>query len=489
MKKKLGINAIISLISQIVISLFGLVIPRLVLLHYGSDVNGLTSTITQVFSYLALLEAGISQAAKNALYPYIKDKENNVTNINHILSISKQYYKKMTIIYGGIVLVLSIVLPFVIKTDVNWITIFFLVIIEGISGVVSFYFIQNWATILTVDGKTYFNSFSELLNKSIFYIVKIVLVLFNVNIIFIQVGSVIGILIKLLLYYVYIKRNYSWVKYEKTSEKLKDRNSYIITEIAWTIFSSTDIIVLSLFCSATLSSVYYVYSMIFNTLNLILNTIYQSVVYKLCQDYFADIDKYKITHDKFNIFFVSTINILMCVGYILIIPFVKLYTAGVDDVNYIYEYIPIFFSVIQLLSWSRYVSGNLTGLSGYAKQTSYISLLEAILNIILSIILVNFYGIYGVLIATVVALPLKVIFTNYISERKVLKRNPIRTITIYISNYIIFIATIIINKFFLKLQIDNYISFILYGIILTLIYTVIIYLINFLINIKILKKH
>ena len=77
---------------------------------------------------------------------------------------------------------------------------------------------------------------------------------------------------------------------------------------------------------------------------------------------------------------------------------------------------------------SRYVNGNLTGLAGYAKSTSYISLAEAVINMVLSIVLVQKYGITGVLFATVIALPIKVIWCIYISDKKVLHRSLAKTI-------------------------------------------------------------
>ena len=74
--------------------------------------------------------------------------------------------------------------------------------------------------------------------------------------------------------------------------------------------------------------------------------------------------------------------------------------------------------MIRILSWSRYVTGNLTGLAGYAKQTSYISMLEAFMNIFISIVLVQKMGIMGVLIGSTIALPVKVIYCAYISDKK-----------------------------------------------------------------------
>lgn len=49
-------------ISQVVTLLLGIIIPKLMIVSYGSEVNGLLSSIRQVFVYVALLEAGIGTA-------------------------------------------------------------------------------------------------------------------------------------------------------------------------------------------------------------------------------------------------------------------------------------------------------------------------------------------------------------------------------------------------------------------------------------------
>ena len=62
MKRKLYMNLIVSVFSNVVLLILSLIIPRLFLLQYGSDTNGLLTTLSQIFAYIALLEAGISQA-------------------------------------------------------------------------------------------------------------------------------------------------------------------------------------------------------------------------------------------------------------------------------------------------------------------------------------------------------------------------------------------------------------------------------------------
>lgn len=56
--KRVVLNIISNLSYEAVKIVFGFVLPRLYLVNFGSDVNGLDSTIKNIFAYLALLEAG-----------------------------------------------------------------------------------------------------------------------------------------------------------------------------------------------------------------------------------------------------------------------------------------------------------------------------------------------------------------------------------------------------------------------------------------------
>lgn len=55
--KKAIINIVVSLFQQLVTILCGLILPRAIIGAYGSNVNGLISSITQFLTYIALLES------------------------------------------------------------------------------------------------------------------------------------------------------------------------------------------------------------------------------------------------------------------------------------------------------------------------------------------------------------------------------------------------------------------------------------------------
>lgn len=480
-------NVVWGICGQAIILLLGLIIPRLVISNYGSDTNGVINTVSQVFTYMALLEAGIATSARNALYRPVKN--NDKEEISNVMSMAKTYYNRVSVLYAAIVIVLSFVLPIILKTSVNYWVIFCIVLFDGATNVVSFFFIQKWIVFLNVVGKNYVVNIVSAIYKTICSIFKIIMTFLCINVAYIEMGYFVISLIQLCLYYTYMKKKYSWINYstEYKNNKFPDRNYYVVTEIAWTVFSSTDMIILSVFLSTAFSSVYAVYSMVFLSLNGLLNSAYQSVNYILGQRYTQGIKEYSKVHDAFNSLFMAAITILMSVAYWLIIPFVKLYTKGITDINYVYEWIPLLFCLVQILSWSRYVSGNLSGIAGYAKQTSIVSVVEAAVNIALSLILVRSYGITGVLFATVIALPFKIIYLLFLSEKVIIKRKMYKSICILLSNYLIFGITVVINKYF-ALSINSFGSLILYGLVLVTIYTVIVFLINCIVNRDLFKS-
>lgn len=479
---KLFKNITSGFFGQFIAIVLGLIIPRLFISSYGSDINGLLSTITQIFTYLALLEAGIGQAARNLLYKAFQNGD--LKEITKVASTASNYFKRFTVYYGLGVIILAISLPFIIVTSVDYLTIVLISLLEGLSSVISFYFIETPSIIFSVDGKSYVNNNINLFNKVVGYAVKIIMASFGLNIVLLQLIYFFIAIAKVIFYVYYFKKHYNWISLRSNSARnieLQDRRAYILTEICWTIFSSTDMIVLSMFLGTKYSSVYGVYNMIFINITALINSVYLSVIYLLGLNYHENIQKYEVIHDAFTSIFLGIITITMSVCCILTVPFIKLYTKGVADVNYIYPSLPILFGFIQMLSWSRYISGNLTGLAGYAKQTSFISLIEAFLNLSLSIILVKKYGIIGVTIATVVALPLKVIWCTYISDKKVLKRSYKNSCLILGINYLVFFFAIFLSKIFSP-PINNYGQFMIWGLILLLIFSFLVILLNILVN-------
>ena len=53
--KKIKYNLIMGVAGQFLVLALGIVLPRLVITGYGSEVNGLLSSVTNIYAYIALL--------------------------------------------------------------------------------------------------------------------------------------------------------------------------------------------------------------------------------------------------------------------------------------------------------------------------------------------------------------------------------------------------------------------------------------------------
>ena len=461
-------NVLFGFGGQSVVIILGIIIPRVMITSYGSDVNGLISTVTQVFTYMALLEAGIGQAARNALYGPITRGDRS--GVSHVASVAQRYFRRITAYYAGGVLLLALGLPLVLKTGVGAVTVFLVVLFEGMAGAVSFYFVETRTMILAADGRGYVNNGVNVVDKILGYAARIVMAFFGINIALLQFVYFLITVAKVFFYKLYFDKVYPWIDYGAApkTEKLKDRHSYIIAEITWTIFSSTDMIVLSTFVSTKLASVYAVYNMVFGNLNVLLTAVYNSVNYVLGQTYNASRELYAKVHDAFVSVFFGGMTTLMCISYVLILPFIRLYTAGVTDAEYVNRTLPALFCLVQILSWARYVPGNLIGVAGYIRKATWVNITEAGLNLVLSVALVLRFGIIGVVLGTVCALPLKMIYCNIMSDRVILRRSMRRTIAIIAVNMVLFLLTVGVNEC-IDLPIRTYWDFIVYGILVTVV--------------------
>ena len=67
-KQLLALNTSSSLFNQVIQIISGFVLPRLILSTYGSDVNGLVSSITQFLQVIAFLELGVGAVVQSSLY-------------------------------------------------------------------------------------------------------------------------------------------------------------------------------------------------------------------------------------------------------------------------------------------------------------------------------------------------------------------------------------------------------------------------------------
>ena len=144
--KKALINIIANLVLQVTVAISGLLLPRFFIIAYGSTMNGMIVSVTQFISYLALVEAGVSAASIVGLYKPLAD--NNINEINRILSATKRFYYRSGLAYVALLVVLVIVYPMLVQNQIEESITRFMIIILATSNLVDYLFLGKYKVLL-----------------------------------------------------------------------------------------------------------------------------------------------------------------------------------------------------------------------------------------------------------------------------------------------------------------------------------------------------
>ena len=415
-------NIIWSIVGQMITLMIGILIPRFVIVSYGSEINGLLSSVSQIMSYLALLEAGLGMAAIQALYKPIA--ENNNYKINQIVVATQKSYKKIGILYLITLIICALVYPFFIKSKMDYWFVFIIVVLFGIPSVINFLFQGKYSILINAEGDLYYitniNTIITVLNS----LIKIFLLSIHINIIFVQFMYCVTSLIQMFFVYRFVKKHYTWLdmNVEPDYEPLKGRNSAVLHQICGLITNSTDVLLLTAFCDLKEVSIYSVYNMIFNIVYMIATSVNSGVQFIFGNAFYKGINYYKKLFDCYETYYVCLTSSLMVVTFIFIKPFLILYTAGAD-VNYVNNAFPMTFMIMKILHSYKNCATLTPSISGHFKGTQKHALIESVINLFISVFAINKYGMVGVLFGTIVAFIYRCCVGLIYTNRRILKRN------------------------------------------------------------------
>lgn len=433
-------NVVWGVIGQIISLILGIIIPRFILLKYGSEMNGFLNSIVQIFSYMTLLEVGVGGATLQALYKPVAIK--NRKDINAILSATAIYYHKAGMIYFIVLILFSIGYPILVDSEISKLTMFTIIICNGISNCFGFFVQNKFKILLQAEGKNYIIANITTITTAIGTIFKIILILEGYSIVLVQFIFCFISSTQAICYYIYQKRKYSWINYKEAPNysAISQKNSVMVQQVSTLIFNNIDVLLLTFIVQdLKIISIYTMYNLVIYMVKSLLNQLLESFVFKLGQLYQIDRKKYLEYHHIFEIFnFIILFSAMIVLNYCMI-PFVKLYTIGVDDINYIDYKLLILFIFIQLLDIGRVSSRNIINFAGHFKRTQRRCLIEAGMNIVFSIIGVYFYGIYGVLLGTIISLLYRTNDMILYTYKYLLKQNPIITYKRWIVCVLVFL--------------------------------------------------
>lgn len=440
--KKALYNTISGLIYEFVALVCGLIIPRLILKTFGSDYNGITNSIAQFLSCVVLLRAGIDGVTKVALYKPLADEDTE--KLSRTIKAAEGFMRKVGILYILAVLIFAVVYPFKFLDSFPWAFSATLVLILAISSFMENYIGFTYQILLNADQRYYVTFLARTVSIIVNALLAYILIKLGGSIHVVKLGSAIAFSLSPIIFYVYAHKKYKINKnVEPDNSVLKQRWDAVAHQIAYFVNENTDIMVLSIFATLKDVSVYTVYHIVTRNVIRLLKSSTAGI-----GDAFGNMmakKESKIISENFDVFELVVFSlgtILFTTTGIMIVPFVLVYTKGVTDAVYSR---PLFACILVLASFFNCIRipyQHIVEIAGHFKQTKKGALVEAGLNIVISIAFVIKFGLIGVAIGTLVATIFRTLQYSIYMSKNIIQRKMWKPIIHIIGSFGVFALTL-----------------------------------------------
>ena len=446
--KKVFLNMICDIIPYLIIGIVGLIKVRFLIRYIGDVGNGYYQTINQIITYVFLAQIGFGDAVIFSLYKYFSNDDKK--NINRIYSGSRIIFKRIGFVILSIIMLVSLLLYLFYGFEDGYRN----------TSIIAFIIIScSYLIAYFGCGQTYLAIFSASENKYIYSIVfNSIKLLCDIGIIVscylfkslesIAITILIAKIIEEIVIRIVMKHKFPWlhkVKNENTKmfSMTKDLASIQIGNL---ILNNVDSIILVSFLGPVMVSIYSSYVFITRYLNEICAKIELAVVNSF-GNIFAKGDNDKV-YPLFKELLIIFIILVFSIGITFSLGIRSFINLWIGKENYILEYnTVILFSLISLLYILSLPLLSLINSKGLFKDNKNIIFISAITNIVISIILINIYGLNGLLLGTIIAFLVNVILKIRVIENKVL--NNIKHNNLYFI-YFIIITLLISILYFIK---------------------------------------
>lgn len=402
--KKFIYNSLASLLYEVVSIVCSFILPRLILNSFGSSYNGLTSSVSQFISYVALLKSGIGGVTRASLYKPLA--EHNDYEISGIVVATTNFMRRVALIFAGALLIFSVIYATGMRDQFEWFYTFSLILIIGISTFAQYYFSVSYQMLLRADQREYVIVLINILTTILSTIVSSALILSGFELRIVKLGAAIAFMISPLFINLYVKKHYNInKKVEPNNEAISQRWDSFTHQLASFIHGNTDIVILTFFSTTLEISVYSVYYLVLHGLRKAVVAISVGIEAMfgnmLAKKEMKQIENW-FPFFEWMLYGVSTI--LFSVGIVLCTSFIKLYTRGVTDVDYDRMMFAVIACVGEFFYCVRIPYESMANAAGHYRQTRNGAIAEPMINIGISLALVKPLGIVGVAVGTMVAM-------------------------------------------------------------------------------------
>ncbi|TDW13949.1 O-antigen/teichoic acid export membrane protein [Breznakia blatticola] len=487
--KKALKNIVFNFIQQLIGIVVNFILPPLIIGRFGDSINGLVQTIRQMMQYAQLTGAGIGASSTYAMYKPLH--EQNYHTLSGVYNATKKMFTNAGNLFTIIVLILSVGYPFFVE-GIDFKTVALSVLVIGISGISEFYVYGKYQSIINANQDNYIIAIAQTIGNVANVVVSVILIYLNCNIVIVLLGGSVIYLLRILILTRFVRSNYQYLdpNVRPMMDLIDQRNDAIVHQISGLIVLSSSTIILSLMCGLEEASVYSVYALVFGGIN----TICQIVATAIYSSFGEVIVKGKndVLKAAFNVYeclFFFAIFIVFTVAYVMIMPFISIYTNNLSvNVEYFLPLLGSLFVFVGIANNLRVPARTLVDAAGHFKRTRNRSVVEMIINLVGQIVFTYMFGIYGVLLGCLASYSYRTIDFILYTNKHIIKQSNLVSIRRIVVGFAASICMVLLLQVIVPLRMTGYVEWVIYGFIATFATSVVFFIIYIIFDQKTMKE-
>ncbi len=469
-------NILTNIIPYIILTVLGFLRLRVLLDKLGVEIYALNQLFIQIFAYISLAEAGLGTLITQLYYKYFVN--NDKEKINQVYTSSKKVLKLISIIMLVIGFIISFTLKLLTENSLSLLymqLVFMLYLFRSAME----YMMFAPRFVLTADQKAYKINLGINIYKILEILIEIAILQVYQNYAVILLSSII---IRFFSYYSANKitfKEYPWLHKVEKGAKISGTGSVLAHKLAGTVYSNTDILLISVFLSPLEVTIYSSYNYIIKFISDVIYMFASAITASMGNVIYKDNIKKQINiFEKIDSIFIFLAMALCTILYWSINTFIRLW-IGTDKIIETTALIFMIFTLYMSIAIRPFLL--LRDAKALYKESRITAILEAIINIILSIILIRKFGITGAVIATAVATLFTTdIFYPIFIYKKIFNIGYIKYFIKLILSILISIAVCYFSQYITALNnVNSYLIWFLYSAIYGLSILILVFVINY----------
>ncbi len=399
-------NSVWALFSFFVTGVLGLVTRKVFVKFLQIEFLGLNGLFSNLLGWFSLAELGIASVISYNLYRELGN--NNIEEINVLMSIYKVVYAVIGSVIAVVGTVLLFFLPLLIKDNEVSLGYARLIYIIQLAGNVSSYFLAYRRTLFICDQKEYICIRIDVILAFVAAIIRILVIVLLHSFVIYSLVTLVQNIVANIVIYILCSRKYKYLKSVKVGRKeiserhvFKDVKNLLVQKISLLVYFNTDNIIITSFLGLKMTGIVANYVLV--------TTAIQQLMYASLKGVIPSVGNLVHTESKERV--LNVYNMLD------VFYFIFGSVVACDIIVCMQHFIQLFFGSDYLLPLG-YVIGiaidkhfgmqfenayNFRSALGMFDQDRKWWVFSAIANIVFSILLVKFFGIVGIIAGTIAA--------------------------------------------------------------------------------------